>query len=206
KLFAQSPFTFGSDLYSRNIQRGRDHGIPGYVEWYNSCADNDQPHIFDWEDLVGLMPDCVIAVFHDLYDSVHDIDLFPAGIAEYEVPGGLVGPTFACIIAEHFSNLKFGDRFWFQKSGVFTSNQVSTIRETRLSTLICLYTNVDKIQPYVMLPHTGNSGFTSIERENVKENKNVLKRNVHDISRWQVKTIKISCSGTRELKIQRMRF
>ncbi|RXG73820.1 hypothetical protein Avbf_06980 [Armadillidium vulgare] len=44
------------------------------------------------------------------------------------------------------------------KEWSFTSDHVSTIRETRLATLICLYTSVDKIQPYVMLPHTGNSG------------------------------------------------
>ncbi|RXG67194.1 hypothetical protein Avbf_11189 [Armadillidium vulgare] len=57
--------------------------------------------------------------------TVHDIDLFPAGIAEFKVPGG----------------------------------QVSSISATRLSSLICLFTNVDAIQPNVMLPHTGKGGI-----------------------------------------------
>ena len=47
---------------------------------------------------------------------MEDIDLFPAGLAEPNVPGGIVGETFGCSIARQFRRLRIGDRFWFENN------------------------------------------------------------------------------------------
>lgn len=51
-----------------------------------------------------------------IFRRVEDVDLYPAAVSEKHVPGGIVGPTFACIIARQFRNLKVGDRFWYERS------------------------------------------------------------------------------------------
>lgn len=51
------------------------------------------------------------------------MDLYPAALSERHLPGGLVGPTFACLIAKQFYNLKAGDKFWFENKFLPTGFQ-----------------------------------------------------------------------------------
>ena len=44
-----------------------------------------------------------------------DIDLWTAIIAERRLPGAMLGPTGACLMAEQFKRLRDGDRFFFQR-------------------------------------------------------------------------------------------
>lgn len=140
------------DLAAINIQRGRDHGVPPYTAWREPCGLSP---IHNWTDLQRVMAPETAERFRSTYLSVDDIDLYSAGLAERPVRGGLVGPTFACIIAQQFSNLRKGDRFWYE-NGDFESSfnpaQLQQIRKVTLAQIICeTMTQVDTIQPFVFL-------------------------------------------------------
>ena len=57
---------------------------------------------------------------------MNDIDLYIGGLAETPVSGGLVGPTFACLLAENFAALKYNDRYFFEIGGQRNSFSSST--------------------------------------------------------------------------------
>ena len=62
------------------------------------------------------------------------------GISERSVQGGLVGPTFGCIIANQFEKLRKCDRFWYEtreKKLGFTTKQLNQIKKVTLSSLMC---------------------------------------------------------------------
>lgn len=88
----------------------RDHGIPPYNEYRSLC---NLKRAQTWEDLSREIPNEVIARLRHIYPSVNDIDLFPGGLSERPLQGGLVGPTFACIIGLQFRQLRKCDRFWY---------------------------------------------------------------------------------------------
>ncbi|KAG8201538.1 hypothetical protein JTE90_011213 [Oedothorax gibbosus] len=136
----------GLDLIALNIQRGRDHGIPGYNEWREYCG---LSRLRNFEDLALVMDPQTARNFGRLYRNVDDVDLYPAGIAENPLPDAILGPTFACIIAEQFRRLKLGDRFWYENGGMessFSEVQLQEIRKVTLSRLLCDNTNVEDIQ------------------------------------------------------------
>jgi peroxidase len=43
-----------------------------------------------------------------------DIDFFIGGLAETPMKGSLIGPTFGCILANQFKDMKKGDRFYYE--------------------------------------------------------------------------------------------
>ena len=95
------------DLVALNIQRGRDHGIPGYNAFRELCGLKKVEHFDYFGDYI---PPKIVERMKLIYDSVDDVDLFIGGVSESPVPGSLLGPTFQCIIGDQFLRLQHGDR------------------------------------------------------------------------------------------------
>ena len=112
-MFDKTKSKVGDDIMARNIQRGRDHGIPTYNTMRQACGLQALSSFrvtpreigsSDWRAMAGV------------YDDVEDIDLVTGGLAEAPVSGGLIGPTLACIISQQFHALMMGDRYFFTHS------------------------------------------------------------------------------------------
>ncbi|EFA05698.1 chorion peroxidase isoform X1 [Tribolium castaneum] len=155
-LFQSRGFPFGMDLAAINVQRGRDHGLPPYTSWREPCGLSP---IKSWKDLEKIMNPDTVHRFESLYEDINDIDLFSGGLAEKPVRGGIIGPTFACIIAQQFLNLRKGDRFWYENGGFessFTPAQLQQIRHVTLAHVLCqTLTEIETIQPFVFLTVDG---------------------------------------------------
>lgn len=96
------------DLAALNIQRSRDHGLPSYNKWRVLC---NLKALETFEDLKSVISnDSLIKKLESLYGDVNKIELWVAGVLEDIIPGSLLGPTFQCLIATQFKNLRDGDR------------------------------------------------------------------------------------------------
>jgi len=98
------------DLVARNIQRGRDHGIPGYAKLRGACGMAD---IVGREAPAEINADDWGKLMKTYNNDPSLIDPFTAGLAETAPADGMVGPLFACIIKRQFEKLRDGDRFFF---------------------------------------------------------------------------------------------
>ncbi|EFO98768.1 hypothetical protein CRE_31538 [Caenorhabditis remanei] len=133
----------GLDLIAINIQRGRDHGIPPYNHYRTFCG---LSRLTSFYSIFSDIDQDGLTAIGKVYESPDDIDLFTGIVAEKTVPGGIVGPTAACIIAEQFRRLKKCDRFYYENEKRFSVEQLKEIRTaTTMSALICGNTKVSKI-------------------------------------------------------------
>lgn len=140
-----APGSGGFDLASLNIQRGRDHGLPAYNavrEAYGLPRKNSFAAVSSDTNTQ--------AALAAVYDSVDDIDLWVGGLSEDIEPEALVGELIQTVLAEQFSALRDGDRFYFESH--MDRRQAEQIRRTRLSDVIRRNTDIgDEIQNNVFL-------------------------------------------------------
>lgn len=123
------------DLAAINIQRARDHAIPGYNEYRKVC-NLTVAETFD--DLRGeISSDVVRNKLKELYGHPSNIDIFVGGILEDQIEGARVGPLFRCILIEQFSRLRSGDRHWYENPSSFTPEQLSQIKVASLGRVLC---------------------------------------------------------------------
>jgi len=127
-LFGQ-PGSGGFDLASLNIQRGRDHGLPGYNDVREALG------LGRVEDFSEISSDTEIQDrLSSAYGSVDNIDLWVGGLAEDLIPGSHLGELFTTILKMQFEFLRDGDRFWYEL--VLGDDELLDIQNTRLSDII----------------------------------------------------------------------
>lgn len=137
----------GLDLPSLNMQRGRDHGLPGYNDWRRFCG-LSQPR--DEDELADVLQNPLLAEkLIQLYGTPDNIDLWLGGLVEPLVRNGRVGPLFSCIIRTQFQNVRDGDRFWWENPGVFTFLQRRALNSVSLSRIICDNTYIKEVPRFV---------------------------------------------------------
>jgi peroxidase len=114
------------DLAATNINRGRDHGYPSFVNFRKFCG-LGLAKTFD--DLKKTMPISSIQKLQSVYSNVADVDLWVGGLAEgafldsknrldntFRSGGSVVGATFECLLKLQFSELKRSDRFYYENA------------------------------------------------------------------------------------------
>ena len=110
----------GEDLIAINIQRSRDNGIKGYVEYRAICGQGTERALKarTFQDLSSTHDAEDIKNLEQVYDKVEDIDLFAGMFTEIsEFQDSLYGPTFLCLINDQFARLRRGDRYFYDLNG-----------------------------------------------------------------------------------------
>ncbi|GAB0087586.1 peroxidase [Sergentomyia squamirostris] len=134
----------GLDLVSLNIQRGRDHGLPGYSEWRRKCK---LPRTATWTEMKAILGNETVERLQNLYDSSDDVDVYTGALLEKPVNDSLVGPLLLCMLGDQFVRLKQGDAFWYERtkgSQRFSADQKREIQKTTLAGVICA--NADAVE------------------------------------------------------------
>ncbi|XP_007894576.2 eosinophil peroxidase [Callorhinchus milii] len=133
------------DLGSLNLQRSRDHGMPGYNAWRRFCGLSAPRNVIELTQIVKSMD--LAKKLLSLYGTPENIDVWLGGISESFVQGGRVGPLFACIIGKQFKKLRDGDRFWWENENVFTEPQKLALTSVSLSRIVCDNSNIKTLPP-----------------------------------------------------------
>uniref|UniRef100_A0A0K0D8A1 Animal hem peroxidase n=1 Tax=Angiostrongylus cantonensis TaxID=6313 RepID=A0A0K0D8A1_ANGCA len=127
------------------LQRGRDHGHPSYTKYRELCG-MGVATTFDHLSR-EILNTATREKLQKVYGRVDRIDLWVGGLLEDPVVRGLVGPTIACIVGAQFKRTRDGDRFYYENPGVFTRAQLSEIRKSSLSRIICDNSNTITVVP-----------------------------------------------------------
>ncbi|XP_044231397.1 thyroid peroxidase [Thunnus albacares] len=133
------------DLASLNLQRGRDHALPGYNDWRAFCGLKRITTIDDLKEVVRY--DRVAEKILKIYKHPDNIDVWLGGLVENLLPDSRTGPLFACLIGKQMKALREGDRFWWEADCMFTQQQKAELLKGSMSRIICDNSDIREVPP-----------------------------------------------------------
>lgn len=117
------------DLASLNIQRGRDHGLPGYNKVREGYGLPPKT-ISQMTNNVDLRAKLI-----DIYTTADNIDPWIGALAEDNYKEYPCGELIFTAVREQFIRIRDGDRFWYRNDPLLR-DYISEIESTKLSDII----------------------------------------------------------------------
>ena len=143
----------GQDLIARDIQRGRDNGLPDYNTMREAYG---LPPVTSFAQITSNVQ--VQQELKEAYGSVNNIDAFEGGLAEDHVKGSDVGPLFQRIMVDQFTRLRDGDRFFYLNESWSPSELKIFEQGNTLAKVIEANTDITNLQSDVFLFTASISG------------------------------------------------
>jgi hypothetical protein len=136
----------GQDLIARDIERARDHGIGTYNQVRQAYG---LPPVTSFAQITSNVQ--VQQELQKAYGTVDNIDPFEGGLAEDHVAGSDMGPLFTRIIADQFSRLRAGDRFFYLNES-WNADELRLLQQgNTLAKVIQANTNITNLQSDVFV-------------------------------------------------------
>ncbi|MDJ0553679.1 MAG: peroxidase family protein [Microcoleaceae cyanobacterium MO_207.B10] len=162
------PVANGSDLPSLNIQRGRDHGLGSYNDAREALGLTRKENFSDISS-----DQEVVAALESVYESVDDVEIWVGMLSEDNLPNASLGELNEAILADQFTRLRDGDRFWYENdpdldNWELNGESVSEYLENfQLSDVLQLNTGIEDVSGNVFFVQpgdvlNGNSGNDSL--------------------------------------------
>lgn len=145
-----------------NIIRGRDMGVPTYIEARAKMLKDINPKLVGDKDFWLITSNIKLQkALEKVYGSVHKVDLWVGGLAE-DVPLGVtqLGRLFTSIIRDQHERLRDGDATWMKLAPGLGDDILEEVRNTRLSDIILRTTGVKTIQPNTFVAAKRKFGTT----------------------------------------------
>lgn len=161
------PSAGGLDLAAINIQRGRDLGVASYNDLREALG------LDRAEDFSDITSDAGLAArLAEVYGQIDLVDAWVGGLAE-DSAAGLLGETFALIVADQFERLRDGDAYWSQAGGL-SAKDVEELWDTGLADIIERNTEVATIQDELFFSYERLGGGDGKDKIRGDEDRDLL--------------------------------
>lgn len=141
----------GLDLAAINIARGRERGL---ADFNTIRAALGLTTYTDFEDLTN-DDELANILANDLNYDIDNLDAWVGMLTENQMPDALLGETVMEIMKVQFTNIRDGDRYYFENDAILTSEEKATIKATRLHDVVMRNTTIPVIQEdlFFAMPH-----------------------------------------------------
>ncbi|KAM4795680.1 eosinophil peroxidase-like [Rhinophrynus dorsalis] len=147
----------GLDLGALNMQRGREHGLPGYNAWRKFCGLSQPRNLSELAEVLNNKQ--LAEKLLTLYGTPDNIDIWLGAVAEPLIPYGRVGKLLSCLIGNQFRRARDGDRFYYERPSIFTEAQLRSIERVTMARIICDNTKITEVPRNVFLANKYPQNF-----------------------------------------------